>query len=85
MSIPGSKGPVWPVLSCLLREGAKRKEGTQKPVVVAVRSLAAVLCVDVCAILQPAVEAMAGDVCQVGDMSYCSPTLSSSCSYPLLL
>ena len=65
MSIPGSKGPVWPVLTTLLREGAKMKEKKQKTVVVSVRSLAGVLCVDVCATLQPAVDAMAEDICQV--------------------
>ena len=65
MSIPGSLGPVWPVLNCVLKEGAKRKDDTQKTVVVAVRSLAAVLCVDVCQLLQPAVNEMAEDVCRV--------------------
>ena len=65
VSLPGSRGPVWPVLNCLLKEGAKRKEEVQKTVVVALRSLAGVLCVDVCQLLQPAVENMVEDVCRV--------------------
>ena len=83
MSIPGSRGPVWPVVSCVLKEGAKRKDDTQKTVVVAVRSLAAMLCVDVCQLLQPAVDEMAEDVCRVSHIHLpysSSQTLSLSLS-----
>lgn len=80
VSLPGSRGPVWPVLNCLLKEGAKRKEEMQKTVVVALRSLAGVLCVDVCQLLQPAVENMVEDVCRVGHTYLTSsPSSSSSC------
>ena len=88
MSIPGSLGPVWPVLNCVLKEGAKRKDDTQKTVVVAVRSLAAVLCVDVCQLLQPAVNEMAEDVCRVCHIHLpysSSQTLSLSRSTPTAL
>ena len=40
MALPGSQGPVWPVLSCLLAEGVKRKDGAEKIIVVAFRKLA---------------------------------------------
>lgn len=39
MSLPGSRGPVWPVLSCLLAEGVKRKDGAEKTILVAFRNL----------------------------------------------
>lgn len=39
ISLPGSRGPVWPVLSCLLAEGITRKDGSEKTIVIAFRSL----------------------------------------------
>ena len=63
--LPGSRGPIWPVLSSLLAEGTKKKEGEEKMIVVAVRSLAGVACVDVCELIQPVIEMMAEDVCRV--------------------
>jgi hypothetical protein len=66
MSLPGSRGPVWPALSCLLAEGVRRKDGAEKTIVVALRKLAGVLSVDVCQLLQPVVEEMAIDLCEVG-------------------
>jgi hypothetical protein len=81
MSIPGSRGPVWPVVSCVLKEGAKRKDDTQKTVVVAVRSLAAMLCVDVCQLLQPAVDEMAEDVCRPSFTDQSKQTKRMFCSF----
>ena len=80
-SLPDSHGPVWPILSYLLAEGVKRKDGSEKTIVIAFRKLAGELVwaccvwrlsvcvdlmrVDVCHLLQPVVEEMAIDVCEV--------------------
>ena len=41
LSLPGSHGPVWPVLSCLLAAGVgRRKDREDKVIVVALRKLA---------------------------------------------
>ena len=40
VALPGSRGPVWPVLSCLVAEGVKRQDGAEKTIVVAMRKLA---------------------------------------------
>ena len=72
--LPGSRGPIWPVLTALLAEGAKRKEGEEKAIVVALRSLVAVLCVDVCQLIQPVIENMATDICRVSSTQHTHTT-----------